>query len=341
MTGWGNASYRMGARASATALVLATLMPVHIDAQAMREVRAMPADCRALLPASGARGGVRPWQEFVWLEHCDRIKRLLRLSSLLPQDQQPQFFEGIIPAARLPAGFQTDIPVLRVVFPERTFFDTAAIALRPEAQQVSAIIAESLQQEPPDVALFVAGHADTRGERPLNERLSIDRANAIAVQILRSGINFSSIWRVGFGEDMPLVSGTTAYAWDRNRRVEFLFAAKPEAVATWLSDQQLDDLCQARTLAEVAQCKRGLKFDHRYEALELKLPERTPVDPSAPRSRRVKLSGKQAQRVAPAAGSPRGVDPAAAALVAVAPVPGRRFQLDPLSRRPQATRLDL
>lgn len=103
--------------------------------------------------------------------------------------------------------FGADVPVLRVVFPERTFFDTADVMLRPEAEQLAAIVAESLRNKPPDVAMFVAGHADLRGERLYNERLSIDRADAIARRIFAAGVASISIWRVGCGEDMPLVAG--------------------------------------------------------------------------------------------------------------------------------------
>lgn len=309
-------------------------------AQAMREVRAMPADCRVNM-TGGGRVGLRSWQNLIWVEHCDRIKRLQRQSSMLPPDQQPQFFEGVVPASRLPAEFNTDIPVLRVVFPERTFFDTAIAALRPEAEQVTAIIAESLRREPPDVAMFVAGHADARGGRPLNERLSMDRANAIAAQILEAGVNLSSIWRVGFGEDMPLVSGMTPFAWDRNRRVEFLFASRPEAVATWLADQQIDNLCQARTDLEAERCKQKLDFRSGYDAVQLvpkprqevrpRVPPRTPVNPS---SRQPKVA------ITPGGARKTAIAPTAVESVAVQPTGPAKFRIDPINRRAPKVRID-
>lgn len=324
---------RRGFDACATALVLIAATPA--AGQAMREVRALPADCRVNLPPAD-RGRMQSWQSFIWVEHCDRIKRLQRLSAMLPLDQQPQFFEGVIPAARLPTDFRTDMPVLRVVFPDRTFFDTAAAALRPEADQVTAIVAESLRHEPPDVSMFVAGHADARGERGLNERLSIDRANSIAGHIMEAGVNQSSIWRVGFGEDMPLVSGANAYAWDRNRRVEFLFASRPEAVATWLADQQLDNLCQAQTSTEAERCKAALTFDHNYAAVELKPRARVAISPATPALRGLKPAVAAAQGVKPRSGPSHGVAPEGAELVGVDPAGGRRIGINPRSRRPEA-----
>jgi outer membrane protein OmpA-like peptidoglycan-associated protein len=293
------------------------------QAQAMREVVYLPADCRSLLPQS-MRGSVQPWQRFVTMEHCDRIKRLMRLSAILPPEEQPRFYEGVVPANRLPSDFGTDVPVLRVVFPERTFFDTGGTVLRPEVDPVLSIVAESLRKEPPDASLFVAGHADARGARPLNERLSIERADALARAIFLQGVNFSSIWRVGFGSDMALVWGSTPYAWDRNRRVEFLFAAKPEAVATWLADQQLDGLCAARTAQDVADCKARLDLKRDYTAVEINKTAPIAVQ-QAPRVRAQVMASKPA---------PVAADPGhKTALIEVDPVGSRRIHIDPVARQ--------
>lgn len=304
----------------------------------MHEVGPLPMDCRSVIPPA-IRGTVQRWQAYVWLEHCDRIKRLQRLSSVLPPDQQPRFYEGIVPVERLPADFGTDVPVLRVVFPERTFFDTADATLRFEADQIAGIVAESLRREPPDVALFVAGHADERGERAFNERLSIDRADAIAQRIFRAGVSFSSIWRIGFGEDMPLVSGSTSFAWDRNRRVEFLFAAKPEAVATWLADQQLDELCQARDRAEVERCKARLDFRDGYDAVEVSRAPRQRVDPAPARPHPLDPARKPRTGVTPAPRTANAIDPRDKALTNVTPDAPRKIRIDPRARTFEKVRL--
>ncbi len=225
----------------------------------------MPADCRTMLRPS-APGAILNWQSTVMLEHCDRIKRLKRISARLPANEQPQFFQAFIPKDRLPTEYGVDIPVLRVVFPDRVFFDTARSTLRPEALEIAAIIAESLRREPPDVTMFVAGHADRRGDADANEDLSISRADSLASAVFRAGVNFSSIWRIGFGEDMPLVAGDDEYAWGANRRVEFLFAAKPEPIGSWLVDQQLTGLCVSRSIMESDKCRSTLTMRPGYEA---------------------------------------------------------------------------
>lgn len=329
-----------GIGVSAALVAAVALLPVTpAGAQAMREVRSVPVDCRDLKDAP-TQSGMQPWQAFVKMEHCDRIKRLIRLSADLPPNRQPVFFEGVVPASKLPPGFDVDMPVLRVVFPDHVFFDTAQSKLRPEADPLVAIIAESLRREPPDVALFVAGHADKRGDDRYNQALSIDRANTLAEAIFDQGIANSSIWRIGFGEDMPLVSGDDQASLDQNRRIEFLFAAKPEAVGAWMADQQLSELCQARDNIEANRCKKELNLRRDYEALEIVRRPSVRVDPRRSSSARVDPS-RQQQGVKLANTSRAGVQPAAGGAVSVSPVASRRIRIDPVLHKATPVRLDL
>ncbi|NIJ28191.1 outer membrane protein OmpA-like peptidoglycan-associated protein [Sphingomonas insulae] len=306
----------------------------------MTQVRSVPVDCRDLKAPSTA-GVMQPWQAFVRMEHCDRIKRLARLSAALPPNRQPVFFEGVVPADRLPSEFGVDVPVLRVVFPDHVFFDTAQSRLRPEADPLVTIIAESLRREPPDVALFVAGHADKRGDAKYNEALSIDRANALAEAIYEQGVAYSSIWRIGFGEDMPLVIGDDEAALDQNRRIEFLFASKPEAVGVWMADQQLSELCQARSRIEAERCKAQLVLKRNYEAVEIvrRLPTR--VDPEHGQRSGLKPNGGHRDAIAPLGTSLAAVKPTPGGPVSVMPTGSRRIRIDPVLRRATPVRIDL
>lgn len=227
-----------------------------------------PESCLERL-AAFPNGGLLTWQQLVDVEHCDRIKRLRRLSALTQNRGDVEFFEASVLADDLPAEINRDIPILRVVFRERVFFDTDSSVLRQEAHEIVDIISESLRREPPDVAMFVSGHADKRGSKGHNLNLSVSRANALSDEVLRRGVNVASVWRVGFGEDMPLVPGDSDYAYGQNRRIEFLFAAKPEAVAAWLPVAQLDLLCQGATREETEACRVEIDFETEYVAEEV------------------------------------------------------------------------
>lgn len=302
-------------------------------AQVMREVVELPPDCADALPPE-IRGTLQPWQVYVRLEHCDRMKNLRKLSTILPPDQRPRFYEGVVPASRLPSDFATDLPVLRVVFPERTFFNTGSTALRPEADQIARIITDLLRRTAPDVAIFVAGHADVRGESAANELLSERRATAVARQILDSGVLTYRIWRIGFGEDMPLSGGTTDYDLAMNRRVEFLFAAKPEAVGIWLADQQSEELCQSADYDQLETCRRNLAFRSGYDAEVVnpvgpKLTGLAPV--AAVPQARVKPKGQRASRLGLGQSKSQTVELAPQARSQVIPSNTRKIRIDPVN----------
>lgn len=319
----------------ATAIgIVGGLLPVSVRAQEMQEISQLPSDCRSVLPPSMV-GTVQSWQAFTKLEHCDRMKRLRRLSQALPFDQQPRFYETIVPAWRLPPEFGADMPVLRVVFPERSFFDTAEATLKPEADEIIGIMADSLRREPMDIALFVAGHTDKRGGESYNDALSIDRADGVARAIYRRGVNFSTIWRIGFGEDMPLFGGDTAADYGRNRRIEFLFASRPEVVAAWLADQQSGDLCQAANSREASACKAALQFRDDYIAERV-----TANEPKRP-ERRLSPAVKKKAPVNPKVKPKRTSQPTASRSVEIIPKGAQRIRIDPVNRRSIPVRVDL
>jgi len=103
-------------------------------------------------------------------QHEQRKNRLERLSAAALK-ASPTFYEYVVRQRDVP-NLPGDTPVLRVVFNERIFFDTALSDIRPEANAVLDVIAESLRKEPSDVALFVAGHTDSRGSDAYNIDLS-------------------------------------------------------------------------------------------------------------------------------------------------------------------------
>lgn len=190
---------------------------------------------------AGPNGGppiqILGWQDTVCLEHQDRVRRIQRLAEMLPPDERPIFREYLLPRDRLPEGFTSSMPLLRIIFPERSFFDTARSEIRPEAQMALALIAASLRREVPDVAVFVAGHTDSRGEEDYNYNLSVERADSVARRLATLGVGGVALWRVGFGETVPLEPNDTTEGLAFNRRVEFVIGARTEPVATWLSEQ--------------------------------------------------------------------------------------------------------
>ncbi|WP_376870225.1 OmpA family protein [Albirhodobacter sp. R86504] len=195
--------------------------------------------------------------EMVLQEHEDRINRLKRLSA---DYAQFEFSTTMLkPDEHGLAGFPVEIPVLRVVANADVFFDTDKDEIRPEAIPIIYIIAESLKREPPDVSLFVAGHTDSNASEEYNLDLGTRRAQAVAAALVRRGVYQASVYSVSFGEYAAISNNETAEGRARNRRVEFLFSAKSEAIVEVLERQQIQ-LCSDTNDESPGNCRKKIAF---------------------------------------------------------------------------------
>jgi outer membrane protein OmpA-like peptidoglycan-associated protein len=187
----------------------------------------------------------------------ESIQTLLAKSA----DKNVRFIRYTVDKAHL-AGFRSDMPILRVVFEERVFFDTDKSDIRPEAVPVLSLVADTLRTKKGPVALFVAGHTDSRGSNEYNLKLSIQRAESVARALGAKGVGSTSIWRVGFGKAVPLRHEITPQDRAYNRRVEFLIASQPAIIAAWVKSTK--SLCEGKD----ANCG-GLPVPTRVEAVPI------------------------------------------------------------------------
>ena len=68
----------------------------------------------------------------------------------------------------------------------------------------------------------MTGHTDRVGSEADNDRLSLQRAEAVRAMLIQRGINSSFLRAVGRGEREPLIPTPDEQAEPRNRRVEVI-----------------------------------------------------------------------------------------------------------------------
>lgn len=69
---------------------------------------------------------------------------------------------------------------------------------------------------------LIIGHTDSDGADAANEKLSLDRANAVKNYLVDGfGINSDNLTVMGKGESEPVADNSTADGKAKNRRVEF------------------------------------------------------------------------------------------------------------------------
>ncbi|WP_191085922.1 OmpA family protein [Roseococcus microcysteis] len=108
--------------------------------------------------------------------------------------------------------------------PARTFlvfFDWDRADLTDRARQIIAEAATNARTVS-STRIEVSGHADRTGAAAYNQRLSVRRAEAVAAELVRRGINRNEITIQGFGFDRPLVPTAQGVREPQNRRVEIV-----------------------------------------------------------------------------------------------------------------------
>lgn len=97
-------------------------------------------------------------------------------------------------------------------------YDSAAIL--PSGRDALEEAAERLANHP-NVAIYIEGHADKRGDSAYNVRLGDRRAQAVSAFLVKRGIAAERLNVVSYGFDQPLVAGAGARAMASNRRADF------------------------------------------------------------------------------------------------------------------------
>jgi outer membrane protein OmpA-like peptidoglycan-associated protein len=102
--------------------------------------------------------------------------------------------------------------------PELTVeFDTAKSTIRPEYIAKIKMVAEQLKGDSSLTGL-IEGYADNTGPNELNDKLSLQRANAVRKKLIEYGVDEKRVTAEGFGEDRPIAANDTAEGRQQNRR---------------------------------------------------------------------------------------------------------------------------
>lgn len=101
------------------------------------------------------------------------------------------------------------------------YFNTASTEVTPESQPIlEALFSEVAKRQAVEVQ--VTGHTDRVGTDANNDRLSLERAEAVRDILVQRGLKTNFIRAVGRGEREPLISTPDEQPEPRNRRVEVI-----------------------------------------------------------------------------------------------------------------------
>jgi OmpA-OmpF porin, OOP family len=104
-------------------------------------------------------------------------------------------------------------------------FQTASTELTPDSvQSVSDLTA--ILKAYPNAHVTLTGHTDNTGDVDANQRLSVDRANAVKAMLVSGGVPSDRISTAGYGQSRPIAANDTDEGRTRNRRIELTVNSK-------------------------------------------------------------------------------------------------------------------
>jgi chemotaxis protein MotB len=120
-----------------------------------------------------------------------------------------------------PANIEHDSTTYRCILADEVLFETGSSRLSERAEQALAELAEILRDGTAHIT--IDGHSDSRPPRSgqCNLELSVERAMAVAVQLVKGGVPEERIVVRGFGASHPIAPEPAS---PNNRRVEILIA---------------------------------------------------------------------------------------------------------------------
>lgn len=121
------------------------------------------------------------------------------------------------------------LQAIKVTFDSGILFATGKSELSTAARNSLQRFARSLQNNPlTNVQIY--GHTDNTGSRSTNEKLSLERAQAVANNLMVQGISNLRLSVQGLAYDEPVASNETAEGRAKNRRVEVYIIANDEMI---------------------------------------------------------------------------------------------------------------
>ena len=121
------------------------------------------------------------------------------------------------------------LEAIKVTFDNGILFATnksnLSAASQKELKEFAAKMADM-----PDTDVTIYGHTDNTGSAEVNERLSTQRANAVAGYLQSCGIAASRIKSEGKSYTMPVADNATKEGRAQNRRVEVYVSANENMI---------------------------------------------------------------------------------------------------------------
>lgn len=115
---------------------------------------------------------------------------------------------------------------IKIIFPNNVTFEIGSAQLLPSFESKISRFA-AIMKKFSQTNLLITGFTDNSGEAEKNLKLSLERAEAVKDNLIKSSVKETRLFTWGLGEKNPLASNLTEEGKAKNRRVEFVVLYKP------------------------------------------------------------------------------------------------------------------
>lgn len=153
-------------------------------------------------------------------------------------------------------------------FPD-TNFDFNKRTLNPTGKEKVKVAAEILRREG-FLKVVLEGHTDSRGSDAYNQKLGLDRAEAVKNELVAQGIPVDTVSTISFGETRPLFTEKEDWAYTANRRVHVRVGDEAEQVTppAAAAAPKATEKVAAKTAAKPAKAKAAKKVEPKLDVAE-------------------------------------------------------------------------
>ncbi len=122
-----------------------------------------------------------------------------------------------------------NLDAIKLVLGNSVLFKTNSYTLSPAAQAALSKVAYNLKQFP-NTDVTVVGFTDNTGTQAINDKLSLQRAQAVRDYLESQGVASNRMKAIGDGWNNPIASNATAEGRAQNRRVEIYITADKQMI---------------------------------------------------------------------------------------------------------------
>jgi outer membrane protein OmpA-like peptidoglycan-associated protein len=120
------------------------------------------------------------------------------------------------------------LTVAKIEIKDSVYFETGKAIIKPESYALLDEVSEILKDHPELSKLSIEGHTDSRGNDAANLKLSQGRAESVRTYMASKGVAIERLNATGYGETRPLVKEKSSADQAKNRRVDFVVAARTD-----------------------------------------------------------------------------------------------------------------